>query len=650
MVGRYRIVARLGAGGMGQVYLARSPGGRPVAVKVVRPELATDRDFRRRFAREVAAARRVNGAFTAGVVDADPDGSPAWLATVYVPGLSLGEAISVHGPWPAQSVVALGAGLVEGLEAIHGAGVVHRDLKPGNVLLAADGPRVIDFGISVASEASALTSTGTVIGTPGFMSPEQLTGRSVGPASDVFSLGALLAYTATGVGPFGTGTPHALHFRAVYEQPDLDRLPAELRPVVTDCLAKQPDHRPTVADLLHRLTTADGGDGGDGRAESAVTLPLPEHCWMPDRIAQAVEEYASSSLSETPAPTPQKKPLIPLASDQPAIDALVSAPPKASDADELPVLRIAPASASEVHRAPAPAGEEPERVPLSSLHTPDRSASDAVEQLVGRIRLVRNGPLAGPLDASEPVRGPEPPSGRRRWLALAFGVALAAAAIPVTASLWSDANSDSSDDRTPGIARTSSPDSSPTEAETAKSEPPSVVKLPEPCQTISRTTIELLVPNVKKKDGTVVEETDTTACFWNGLEDDPDQGSQYRWLDVSLWRYDSDSALGSGKQQAQEAYAKLVANAQGGEGARNVRTDSVSDAGDQATVVSSDLTRDGDVYRDAELVARTGSAVVRLNYHGTGFVGAAPPATATMVQGATTAAKEVLASVTNANK
>ncbi|MEV6734231.1 MULTISPECIES: protein kinase [unclassified Streptomyces] len=647
MVGRYRIVARLGAGGMGQVYLARSPGGRPVAVKVVRPELATDRDFRRRFAREVTAARRVNGAFTAGVVDADADGSPAWLATVYVPGLSLGEAISAHGPWPAQSVVALGAGLVEGLEAIHAAGVIHRDLKPTNVLLAADGPRVIDFGISVASEASALTSTGTVIGTPGFMSPEQLTGRPVGPASDVFSLGALLSYTATGVGPFGTGTPHALHFRAVYEQPDLDRLPAELRPVVTACLAKQPDDRPTVDDLLHRLTTA---DGGDGRAETAVTLPLPEHCWLPDRIARLVEERTSSSLLQTPAPTLPKKPLTPPAGDQPATDALPPAPPKASHAHQLPVVQTAPASASEVHRAPAPAGEEPEWVPPGSSHSPDRSASDAAEQLVGPVHLVRNGPLAGPLDASEPVRGPEPPSGRRRWLALAFGLALAAAAIPVTASLWSGADSDSSDDRTPGIARTSSPDSSPSGVETPKAGPANVVKLPEPCKTISRATIERLVPNVSKKDGTVIEETDTTVCFWNGLEDDPVQGSQYRWLDVSLWRYDSDSALGSGKKQAQEAYAELVANAQGGEGAGNVRTESVSDVGDQATVVSSDLTRDGDLYRDAEFVVRTGNAVVRLNYNGTGFVGAAPPASATIVQGATTAAKEALASVANADK
>lgn len=188
-VGPFRIVARLGAGGMGQVYLGRSKAGRAVAVKVVRPDLAGDSEFRRRFAREVAVARTVSGFFTAGVVAADPDGSPPWLATAYVPGLSLDRAVSEFGPWPEASVLALGAGLAEALEATHGAGVVHRDLKPSNVLLAPDGPRVIDFGISVALEASRLTRTDMVVGTPGFMSPEQLTGDPVGPPSDVFSLG-----------------------------------------------------------------------------------------------------------------------------------------------------------------------------------------------------------------------------------------------------------------------------------------------------------------------------------------------------------------------------------------------------------------------------------------------------------------------------
>ncbi|WP_406498388.1 PQQ-binding-like beta-propeller repeat protein [Streptomyces sp. NBC_01604] len=298
-VGRYRIVARLGAGGMGRVYLGRSPGGRFVAVKVVRPELAEDGGFRRRFAREVAAARRVNGAFTAGVVDADPDGSPAWLATVYVPGVPLGDAVAAHGPWPQAAVFALGAGLAEALEAIHAAGVVHRDLKPSNILLAADGPRVIDFGISVAGEASALTSTGTVVGTPGFMSPEQLTGKPVGPASDVFALGAVLAFTATGAGPFGTGSAHALSFRVVYEEPDLHQLPPVLRTLVASCLAKEPGRRPTVTTLLHQL--ADTSDG-----QPAVPRTVTESGWLPEPVAATV--HSRSIAAPPPAAPPPASP------------------------------------------------------------------------------------------------------------------------------------------------------------------------------------------------------------------------------------------------------------------------------------------------------------------------------------------------------
>ncbi|MEU3278251.1 serine/threonine-protein kinase [Streptomyces antibioticus] len=302
-VGRYRIEARLGAGGMGRVYLARSPGGRAVAVKTVRPELAEDGDFRRRFAREVAAARRVNGAFTAGVVDADADGSPPWLATVYVPGVPLGEAIARHGPWPTRPVLALGAGLAEALEAIHAVGIVHRDLKPSNVLLAADGPRVIDFGISAAGEASVLTHTGMTIGTPGFMSPEQITGQPIGPASDVFSLGALLAHTATGIGPFGTGTPHALHYRAVHEPPHLDAVPLDLRAVVAACLIKQPGQRPTVTQLLDQLTATDRADEGGRIADAPLRLTEPG--WMPASVAQLVRDRASTP---TPHPLPRTPP------------------------------------------------------------------------------------------------------------------------------------------------------------------------------------------------------------------------------------------------------------------------------------------------------------------------------------------------------
>ncbi|WFB10517.1 ABC transporter substrate-binding protein [Streptomyces sp. LX-29] len=292
-VGRYRILARLGAGGMGRVYLGRSTSGRMVAVKVVRAELAEDPDFRRRFAREVEAARRVTGFFTAAVVDADPEGSPAWLATAYVPGLPLDAAIRAHGAWPRRSLLVLGAGLVEALEAIHATGLIHRDLKPSNVLIAVDGPRVIDFGISIATEASVLTRSGVVIGTPGFMSPEQVTGRQIGPASDVFSLGAVLAFAGTGTPPFGIGSPHSVNFRAVYEAPDLQGLPADTD-LVARCLEKDPRGRPTVPELLAEyarlLGETDGPTDGGG-------LPK-ETAWLPEAVALAVTRPAGSG----PAP------------------------------------------------------------------------------------------------------------------------------------------------------------------------------------------------------------------------------------------------------------------------------------------------------------------------------------------------------------
>ncbi len=231
LIGPYRLRGRLGAGGMGQVYLGLSPGGQAAAVKVIRADLAQDPEFRARFRREIAVARRVSGLFTAPVIDADVDGPVPWLATAYVAGPSLADAVSQHGPLPPRSVLALAKGLAEGLGAIHAAGVVHRDLKPANVLLAEDGPRVIDFGISRAVEASVLTHAGLVVGSPGFMSPEQAEGREVGPASDIFSLGAVLAFAATGEGPFGTGSTPALLYRVVHSLPNLGNLPAEVRPL-----------------------------------------------------------------------------------------------------------------------------------------------------------------------------------------------------------------------------------------------------------------------------------------------------------------------------------------------------------------------------------------------------------------------------------
>ena len=262
---------------MGRVFLGLSPGGRPVAVKVLRAELAADPEFRTRFGREVAAARRVSGVFTAPVVDADIDGQVAWLATAYVPGPSLAEAVDRHGPLPEGSVLALAAGLAESLTAIHAAGVMHQDLTPSNVLLAEDGPRVIDFGISQAAESSPLTRAGTVIGSPGFMSPEQVMGGEVGPPSDIFSFGALLAFAATGQGPFGTGTTAALLYRVVHETPSLDQVPAALRPFLEYCLVKDPSQRPTASGLL-----------------AAVGRLQPTANWLPDSIIRTFAQDAAS--------------------------------------------------------------------------------------------------------------------------------------------------------------------------------------------------------------------------------------------------------------------------------------------------------------------------------------------------------------------
>jgi hypothetical protein len=255
-VGPYLLLGRLGSGGMGRVYLARSPGGRQVAVKVIRDELAEDAAFRARFAREVAAARKVGGLFTAPVVDASLDSPVPWLVTEYVPGVSLTEAVEQAGPLPDRTVLAMAAGLAEGLNAIHAAGVIHRDLKPGNVLMAPDGPRIIDFGISSAAEAAALTDTGVFIGSPGFMSPEQAEGMPVGPLSDIFSLAGVLTYAARGEGPFGGGETAALLYRVVHGTPNLDRIPARIRPLIGRCLSREARARPTAAQFLAELSAA----------------------------------------------------------------------------------------------------------------------------------------------------------------------------------------------------------------------------------------------------------------------------------------------------------------------------------------------------------------------------------------------------------
>ncbi|MFE5333673.1 serine/threonine protein kinase [Embleya sp. NPDC056575] len=259
-IGGYRVLRVLGAGGMGRVYLGRNPGGRVVAIKVVRSEWADDPGFRERFRREVDAARRVGGAWTAPVLDADTEADTPWVVTGYVAGPSVYEAVSGRGPLPEETVRTLGAGLAEALTAIHAAGLVHRDIKPSNVLLSLDGPRVIDFGISRAMDASVLTRTGHTVGSPGFMSPEQVDGRDIGPASDVFSLGSVLVFAATGTGPFGEGGGQALMYRIVAQEPRLDGLPAWLREVVVACLTKHAGSRPSPAEVLAALAPEGTGE------------------------------------------------------------------------------------------------------------------------------------------------------------------------------------------------------------------------------------------------------------------------------------------------------------------------------------------------------------------------------------------------------
>jgi serine/threonine protein kinase len=244
-VGGYRLSARLGSGGMGTVYLSHTPGGRPVAIKVIRPEFSEDPVFRDRFRQEVQAAQRVQGLYTVPVIDSDTEAAQPWLATAYVPGPTLAWTVAEHGALPAPTVLLLVAGIAEALQVIHRAGIVHRDLKPSNVLLALDGPRVIDFGIARAADAQALTSTGIMVGTPAFMSPEQAKGGQVGAAADIFALGQVAAFAAIGSPLYGDGPSHGVLYRIVHEDPDLSAVPADLLPLMKSPARPPPSPSPT---------------------------------------------------------------------------------------------------------------------------------------------------------------------------------------------------------------------------------------------------------------------------------------------------------------------------------------------------------------------------------------------------------------------
>ncbi|MEV0904450.1 bifunctional serine/threonine-protein kinase/ABC transporter substrate-binding protein [Streptomyces hokutonensis] len=301
VIGGHRLAGRLGAGGMGVVYLARSPHGAWCALKVIRAEYADDPGFRARFRREAELASRLTSRWTVPVVAADADARSPWLATAYVPGPSLAEAVALRGAWPEAQLRGLGAVLAEALDGVHAAGLVHRDVKPANVLLAADGPRLIDFGIARAVGATALTTDGAVIGSPGYLSPEQARGHTVGPSSDVFSLGCVLAYTATGRPPFGAGGAAAVLYRTVGQEPDLDGIPESLARTVRRCLAKEPERRPSareLRDVFGEFAVAEWLPEGlpalvAARAARVLDLPVPD----PTMLAEP------SPVGARPSPT-----------------------------------------------------------------------------------------------------------------------------------------------------------------------------------------------------------------------------------------------------------------------------------------------------------------------------------------------------------
>ncbi|GAA3128069.1 hypothetical protein GCM10017687_48740 [Streptomyces echinatus] len=342
-IGPFEVLGRLGAGGMGLVYLARSASGRRVAIKTVRTELAEDQLFRVRFTREVEAARAVSGFYTAAVVDADPRAAVPWLATAYVPAPSLEEIVNECGPLPAQAVRWLAAGVAEALQSIHGAGLVHRDLKPSNVLVVEDGPRVIDFGIASGVSNTRLTMTNVAVGTPAYMSPEQAKdSRSVTGASDVFSLGSMLVFAATGHPPFHGANPVETVFMLLREGPDLTGLPDELRPLIESCMQMEAPGRPNPADLQAQLAPHLFGSGSDDSGTASA--------WLPEKAVALIESRRGGRTAAAPAPAP---------TGGPRSGGRQAVPPPPPYDPPGPALRAGPPPGRRPRHRPGPAGRRP---------------------------------------------------------------------------------------------------------------------------------------------------------------------------------------------------------------------------------------------------------------------------------------------------
>ncbi|GAA3749215.1 serine/threonine-protein kinase [Streptomyces tremellae] len=392
-IGGYRLLGRLGTGGMGDVYLARSDRGRTVAVKLVREELAVQEEFRARFRYEVEAARRVGGRWTAPVLDADTEAAVPWVATGYVAGPSLRQVVGRdHGPLPERSVRALAAGLAHALRDIHGTGLVHRDLKPSNVLVTLDGPMVIDFGIARALDAGTdgrVTRTGALVGSPGFMAPEQVRGDRITPACDIFCLGSVLAYAATGKVPFGTGTAqtdfHVLMYRIAYEEPDLEGVPESLAHLIRACLDKNPAARPSPGEVLRRAgardTVADAGS---------------KEPWLPAPLVAQLGRHAVSLLNaedpQPPEPAPPRDP----------------PPGQASAPEATPVAGVPPTPAAPLDAEPASPRRGRYAMLIISLIVA-LSAGGVISTLTGGEDGHRTG--GAPSDTATPPAGARPGDG-----------------------------------------------------------------------------------------------------------------------------------------------------------------------------------------------------------------------------------------------
>lgn len=392
-IGAYRLLARLGAGGMGYVYLARSDRGRTVAVKLVRRELAAQEEFRARFRQEVQAARQVGGFWTAPVLDADTEADVPWVATGYVAGPSLQQVVGRdHGALPERSVRILAAGLAHALKDIHAAGIVHRDLKPSNVLVTIDGPRVIDFGIARALETvdeTGLTRTGALVGSPGFMAPEQVRGDRITPACDVFCLGSVLAYAATGALPFGSvdSGAHAVMFRIAQEEPDLEGVPEGIADLVRDCLRKDPGGRPTLDRILERTGAEDTVSGGRSRDP-----------WLPSALVAQLGRHAVRLLDT-------EDPEGPAGREGPAAGAGGAQAPARGGGPGVPGSGGVPGAAE-----PTPAAS-PEHAPAAQATPPDQLPTMAAPQTGPTPPPPPGTPPAGPFgEAAAPGRTPAHPA------------------------------------------------------------------------------------------------------------------------------------------------------------------------------------------------------------------------------------------------